>query len=60
MKNIVMKYENGEFTLFRSYCTEEEAVECAKAFNAQEPNYPKVYYFAHYGEDLAVDEEEDE
>ena len=51
MKNNIMKYEDGTYTLVRSCSTEEEAVECAKAFNEQEPNYPKVYYFAHYGDD---------
>ena len=42
---------DGSIELFRSCCTEEEAKELAKAFNGQEEEYPRVYYFASYGED---------
>lgn len=51
MKYHIYKHEeDGSITLIRSCCTAEEAVECSKAFNEQEEAYPRVFYFAGYGD----------
>jgi hypothetical protein len=48
--HVYVHKSDGSIELFRSLCTEEEAVALAKEFNKQEEDYPRTFYFASYPE----------